>query len=143
MMNDTIPLLMLALELGAEPAELARRLDGEVSTDPASGLRVVPAAVCRRLIDERQARQAAQIEARRQAANVPNPVQQRVRAIQARQAQLRTDGLLEAGASPFVAVKVGDPDPELESAGHRLDDYLTAGRRGDYGVMYTFHPQKG
>ncbi len=92
MSDNKIPLALIAAELNVGVAKLVGKLDGQIGFDPATGLRVVSAATCRRLIDEKAAADAAKAElaARRRAEH------------QARRAELDTRNPLRGGipASP-------------------------------------------
>ncbi|MGE5697109.1 MAG: hypothetical protein ACM4D3_18325 [Candidatus Sericytochromatia bacterium] len=61
----TVPLVVLALELGADADRLARQLGDDVLVDRA-GLRVVETNVAARLIDARAAKEAAKHVAERE-----------------------------------------------------------------------------
>jgi hypothetical protein len=43
----------------------------------------------------------------------------------------------------MVALSAGEPNGALDAAGRRMDELIAAERRGDYGVMTVFKPQKG
>jgi hypothetical protein len=59
-------------------------------------------------------------------ANQPNPVAERVRAIQQKQAAQREAGLIDNDTPALVACRAGDHDPLLESAGS--EGYLSQHR---------------
>ena len=54
--NNTIPLTVIATEIGADIHALTHRLGDEIFVDESTGLRVVSASTCRRLIGEKAAR---------------------------------------------------------------------------------------
>ena len=97
MTEPLVPLVVLALELRTDVDILVRRFAGDILVDGA-GLRAVPASRCREYLakvyaEARQIHQdALRVATERQAAG--NPLRDRVKAIQARQAQLgeATDG---------------------------------------------------
>jgi hypothetical protein len=132
-MKDTTELVPLALLVaeGYAPTvnALARRLGDDVVID-AAGLRAVPIATARRLFDEREARRTAEVEARRLAASKPNPVIERVKAIQAHQDALRAAGLFDDDASALAVMCSADSAARLARKGRRLDELLAGRNEG-------------
>lgn len=124
-----VPLVLLALELHCDVDRLVRRFAGDIVIDPVSGLRAIPAPICREHLAavHAQARQihqdALRVAAERAAA--PNPLRERVRARMAA-AQAVPDGV-----SAFEMMIARDPDNPLARAGRNMDDML----RGDV----TYH----
>lgn len=75
-----VPIAVIAAETGVTVDDLAVKLGADVFVDPASGLRVVAASTCRRIIDEHHAgvaRRAAAMIANeaRILATQPKPIQ--------------------------------------------------------------------
>lgn len=136
-----IPLTVVAAELGADIHSLARRLGDEVFTDEASGLKVVDAAVCRRLIGEKRARDAA-IRAQAQAAKAEkaqrlDPMHARVAALKERAEQFHRDG-----NSPLTAIEMMCAQAKQDSLdgvpSWRMDAWL---RGESYGARFTSKEQ--
>ena len=115
--NQLVPLVTLALELRCDPDTLARRFAGDILVD-AAGLRAVPASRCREYLakvhnEARESHRAAlRVAAERQAAG--NPLRDRVKAIQARQAQLG-DPIDDAAFARMMEAD-GSRDAELDRA---------------------------
>ena len=122
--------------------DLAARLDGSEYLDDI-GRRVVDRDVARQLFTQRAAWAAADAAERAARADQPNPNIERVRAIQARQRQLRAEGAIDHNATALGAMIVAENDTtDLDRAGRRWDELVDAERRGDFGTMHRFTPQE-
>ncbi len=134
-----VPLALLAAEgHGDNLDQLAQMLADDVVIDVETGLRCVPATVARRLYDEREERRRAQAQALRDAANAPHPVQDRIRALQRRQARLRAEGTWDVTAAGLDNVRGADGFDPHEAASRRLDELREAERQGLAGVGYSY-----
>lgn len=83
------PLAQVASELDCGVKDLRRRLNGKVVRDE-NLMRCIPGSIVRQLIEDRDAELAGQREAERQRREnpTPNPLRERVKAIQAAQKEL-------------------------------------------------------
>lgn len=111
-----------------------------------AGLRCLPAATVRELIDQRarQAEADRQRAAARQA-SMPDVGGQLRRRLAAR-AQAQRELLRENPDMPaqqVMALSAHEHDSNMARAGRRHDELITAQRRGEYGTMHRFTPQKG
>jgi hypothetical protein len=135
-----VPLTVVAAELEQPVGLVAARAAEHITVDPESGLRVIPAHVCRHLIEQ----QASDAEGDRQrrrdfAAQLGAPVaaeRARRRAIDARHAEMRATG--EVGPNPtaadFVLGGAAANDQRLAASGARLDGWL---RGESTGAMFN------
>jgi hypothetical protein len=124
--HATVPLALVGAELGTDADQLARRLDGAVSIDPATGIRVISAAHGRRLIDDHRAKAEARLARREKeraeaAANdTSEAVRQHVKALKAAQRDF-----VDPDASAFAVMMANDPDNRLNRAGRFMDEFLS------------------
>ncbi|GFG66894.1 hypothetical protein MKUB_43840 [Mycobacterium kubicae] len=144
MMKETaaqnVPLVTLAAELDQPVTVLAARCADHVTIAPETGLRVVHASVCRKLIEQRAAAIEADQQRRRDlATRLGAPVaaaRARRHAIDARHAEMRANGEVGAGAQAvdfLFGARVNDE--RLAAASARMDGYL----RGE-SVGYRISP---
>jgi hypothetical protein len=129
MTTDTglIALVTVASELGQPVDVLAGRLGGQITQDATTGLRMVPAAAARALIDEQAAARVRERErARSLSALVAKySLRQRVRALAAQQEQLRASGQWDPDMSAYAVMAAGDTRDHLDGyASRRMDRWL-------------------
>ena len=150
MNNDLlIPISVLALDVGATGAELARRLADEVLVDDVGRL-CVDRDTARALIAEHQARVAASAAAQRDRdqayrdaiAAQSQPTHARIKALQDHQGALRATGQWDPDMSAFEVMCVGHHASRLDDAGHKFDEMLSAERRGELGSGYRLQPRR-
>jgi len=142
MTENLIPLAELVAEGFAENiAALANRLDGSVFLDDI-GRRCTTRDIARGMFVERAAEQEALQRQREEMAAQPNLSRRRVRALQARQAALRQEGLIAADTPASIVLAAGDRNSNLERAGRMRDELISAGNRGDFGVMHIFKQKR-
>ena len=118
-----VPVSTVAAEVGVDTDTLAARLAADVIID-ADRVRCLPSDLTQRLIDDhraavqarRERRAAQEAELRRR----PNPLLERVRALQ------RAQERFEGSDLPALAVMTaGDLETRLESSGRHMDELLT------------------
>ena len=120
--SHSVPLSVVAAEIGTSADELAVRAGNAVIVDETTGLRSLPAERCRELISAHHAAvQAAREKAsaeRAAAAARPNPLRDRVRALQAAQANYDGDPSAPALARALAA----DPGSAFNRRSQILDE---------------------
>jgi hypothetical protein len=145
-MNDTIPLALLAIEWETSAEALIADLSPDrVLVDV--GVRYVRRSDALELLERRNAevrvRAGAEAAHRERIAALQRPVLERVQAIQAQQRQMRADGDIGSDTPALVAMAMGDTSDRLTAASERMDELLGAAKRGDYGTMHRYTPEKG
>jgi hypothetical protein len=125
---------------------LAAQLGDDVVLDDL-GRQCVSRDTARRLFTERAAQQERQRAQRTQpteAQTYQDAVRRGIAARKARQRELLRENP-QLSAREVMALAAGDPDSDLERAGRRTDELLTASRRGLAGFAHHFSPnhQKG
>jgi hypothetical protein len=141
--EQLVPLSHLALEVGADPARLARQFADTVLTDDLGRL-CVDRDQARQVIAEHNAR-AAQRRLRSDTlragmAKHLAPVRNRVRALREHQELLRARGLLDNDMTAIEAMCAGDEQERLDGAPSRRMDAWLAGR--STGGRFTPQPQE-
>jgi hypothetical protein len=129
---------VLALELDTTASELAARLGGQVLVDDL-GRRAIDRPIARALIAEHQAALAeeAAVIARAAPVAAPNPLAAHVAAVQARQAEMRADGLLGDGFATLDAIGLAEEQRSRAETGFAMLDDM---RRGGSGGRFRFQP---
>ncbi|WP_326566048.1 hypothetical protein [Mycobacterium sp. 3-98] len=122
----------MAAELNIGIQEVVRRCNGSLFEDE-HGMRQVPGHIFRELKDERDARWAAERETARQRREnrQPNPVRERVRAIQEAQREIPPNAFTYDDSMPAKAVATllaptgpADYDERTREADERTDDFM-------------------
>jgi hypothetical protein len=131
--NQLVPLVTLAAELRCDVDALVRRFAGDILIDGA-GLRAIEASRCREYLakvhnEAREIHRPALALAAERAAQ-GNPLRERVKRIQARQAALGEP--LEGGALATMMAADGSRDRELDRAAAERHEMLTG--------QSTYHP---
>jgi hypothetical protein len=138
--NPTIPLRLLADEWGIPVDVLADQFGDKIITDTLRirHINVVDAIALLEARDLEAARHRAADEVRNaEIARGYAAQQARLQAIAARAAAARAS---DPGMSPYAIMVAGDPDDRLDASSERLDEMLSAGSRGDVGVMHRITP---
>lgn len=103
MSNPTVPLSLVAAELDTSADDLANQFADDVMVDDVTGLRSIPAEVCRVFLADRRAAQQAEQDRRAaeraEAARTPHPERERVAALQAQQER---DGGYTGTIAPYL-----------------------------------------
>jgi hypothetical protein len=130
LMPDTVPLALLAIELGTDVNALAAHFADTVRTDD-NGLRAVTSALARAHIAAHHAaaqrvreQAAAQLAA---AAAAGNPTREKIRALRARQTPVGAPGEpLQPGAA-LAVLQAGDGtlDEHLDASARQFDELVT------------------
>jgi hypothetical protein len=140
-----VPLSVLAAELGIPVGDLATHPDATV--DGASGVRMLPAHICRQLITQHQAQQRAQAEHDAAQAKQQRTQQEHLAAQQAaedrqREARAQRQREILTATPELTALELMmavDSSPNATTpAGRRFDEIVAADRAGHIGVGYRF-----
>ena len=127
-MPDTVPLVTISAELGQNPNLVAARVNEHIIIDDETGLRCLPASVCRWLIDE-AARAIAARRERDRAARAAQGAQsqslrERIAARAREQEQMRKNGLIDSDTPAMALVVGGDKLERLNYKGRQFESYL-------------------
>jgi hypothetical protein len=155
--SEWIPLSDLAAEgFGRPPfggdspedriANLRRELAEHILLDDI-GRAHVPRRVARELFAERAQKQAeAAAREKTRAAEMaakPNPMDQVLKAIDARHERLRATGMLDDPTlTAFAVMAAGDHQARMEAKGRHLDEMMRSGRDGSL-TMHRFDKEEG
>ena len=140
-MPDTVPLVTIAAEINQDASLVAARIAEHVVIDSNSGLRCVPADVCRWLIDEAARAVAASHERDRERraalAAQSRPLRERIAARAREQARMRASGMIGPDTPAIALVAGGDKLASLDRKGRQFEAYV----RGESSFV-PLHPEK-
>lgn len=146
-----VPLATVALELGQTPEQLTQRLGDQVHVDGASGLRTVPAHVCKQLLAQHQQQLQAQAQAQAAKAEYQRAEQERLAAqfaaqerVRAARAERQRQILAHSpDLTPLEVMMATDANPDRRTpAGVAFDEIIASERRGHVGYGYRLTPTK-